>query len=229
MGSPAYYKDNPATRAFERVQELRSQMGSRADRGLPPASEDVGVPQDMRNVPIGEDGNPLPMISPLSPEQIAARNAAWERETGQRLDSLNNVIQAGAAGPDEEDIPAYDPGEPAQRAPIAANGGTYRWPSIPPAYSNVPRHIDFAKMQSINPTEGVVVVDGITFTMNASEKQTAAVLLANVCQRAMQEQILAGLKTLGLVETANAPQDVAVPPVFEEGAEPHTSSAEVLP
>lgn len=226
MGTPAYYKDNPATRAFERVQQLRSELGSRADRGLPSAALDMPIPPDMRNVPIGEDGNPLPMISPLSQQEIAERNEAWERETGQKFDSLNNVTRPGSN--DEEDIPAYDPGEAKQRTPALANGGIYRWPAQGAIMPQGPRNIDFSKMQSINPVEGTVVVDGISFNMNASEKQSSAVLMANIVQRAMQDQLLAGLKSLGLVETPDAPA-TAMPSLSEEGAGVATPTDDVLP
>lgn len=222
MGQPAYYKNNPATRAFERVQQLRAELGTRADRGLPPAIVEAEAVVDVRNAPLGADGLPLPVVSTLSPEQIQARMLAWQQETGQVLDSNNNI-----ATPDvDEDIPASDPGEQTQ-APVIARGGTYRWPAPTPPPQYGPRAIDFSKMQSINPTEGVVVVDGISFNMSASEKQAAALLMANIVQRAMQDQLLAGLKALGLVEAQDAPVDT-VPGMPEEGTGVVPSADDVL-
>jgi len=242
MGAPAYYKDNPATRMFDTVTRLRAEYGSRGDRGLPPAAEVVqDVLPDVRNVPIGADGQPLPLVPVLSPEEIAARNAAWERETGQRLDNLNNVIQPGAVSADD-DVPApdFNPSElmrgigPRTIVQQPAPQAQYQLVMAPPAV----RALDFTKLQSISPAEGIVVVDGISFKMTAKEKHSTAVLLADIVQRAMKDQLLEGLKALGLVAeeaTDGGKQDV--PEVSAgttsgevlQGQEKHEQPVELLP
>lgn len=200
----AFVKDNPATRAAQRVAELRAQLGTRADRGLPPADSGVVGEVDVRQAPLGANGEPLPIVSPLTPEQIAERNRIWEMQTGQRLDAQNNIVPAGVS--DDEDIPApdYSPGDgPVHVDPLFNVSRTQTGrintslPNItpPPARS---RPIDFARMEAIHPLDGIVIVDGMSFQMNDVEKQAAALMLARIVQRAMEEQLIKGLLGMGL-------------------------------
>ena len=235
MGTPAFEKDNAATRMFQRVQQLRSEMGSRGSRGLPPADTVPQVDFDVRNVPLDASGNIQPMISPLSPEEIERRNQEWERQTGQRLDSNNNILIGDAVDPDV-DVPAADPweGRPHPSAGMMNPALVQAQRSAIQQFTPGPRPIDFTKLQSINPVEGVVIVDGISFKMTDSEKGATAVLLVNIVQRAMQDQILVGLRALGLSVSApgeatdGAPATAEGMPALSEAGEAGVAPAIVI-
>lgn len=211
MGEQAYYKSNPATQLFDRVVEMRQLHGMRGTReqGYSAPPEPAHQTINPMNAPLGADGDVMPMVSPLNPQEIAERNARWEQETGQRLDANNNIVAARPS--DDEDIPApeYSPDSSAaieaRHMPknTVSMGAAYRAPSV--------RAIDFSKMESIRFVDSVVVVDGISFKMNDIEKAEAAVFAANIIRHAMESQIIEGLKTMGLqvaVEGTNVNENV---------------------
>jgi hypothetical protein len=195
---PGFEKDNAVTRAARRVQELRATMGTRFDRGLPSGRFDTmgkvepePALMDMTNVPIGLDGKPQPMVSTLSPEEVARRNAAWAKETGQHLDSQNNIVSADPDDLSEGGRYDVSGGVPtgAMHRPVAPSR---------PMVAVVARPTDFGNLQTVDLQKKVVVVDGNTFPFTEEEASSVAIWMIEVVMRGIKEQIAAGLKKYGV-------------------------------
>jgi hypothetical protein len=213
---PGYYKNNALTRAMERVQEINAMHGIRAHGGGLPQGDvpalSGGMPAiiptvqvyDPRNVPIGADDKPIPVVSNLDPEEQERRDREWANATGQRVGSAAEEDDDGIGGT----YGTLDQATPVLRSPARSPRAVVGQYAAPPQFSTKPAIVNFKKLEGLNLTEGTAIIDGVGFKLDATWlrklKADIAAAVVSAITLDMEESIAAPTEDVQPVQTGEA-------------------------